>query len=271
VAVKILDAASLPMKFGPNRIVFLVWGLGAGMLAAVPIRWPRGAWQLALFAVGGCVLAGGASELIPNRFTSTAVMSIFPAAITEDPLAPLPEVTPVAEFLRQTEPELLSFQSLSRIIDDPRLNLYPNERATRPMDEVVRNMVANDLRIAPLGPASATKGADPAFRISFSYSDRYKAQATVQALMNRFDELNQVLAKRRAEASGSVMLRAITQRKAGEGLDVLDTASLPTSPSNWPNRLTIAVGGFFVGLLVGAIRLVRRPRAPSAGENAYAT
>ena len=131
------------------------------------------------------------------------------------------------------------------------------------MEEVVRSMAAKDIRIAALNPVSRGKGAVPAFSISFSYSDRYKAQETVQALMNRFDELNLILAKRRAEASQSVALRFITRYKACEMMGVVETASLPPSPVK-PNRPMITAAGLGIGLLLGAISLwLRRPRTPA--------
>ena len=263
----VLDSASLPTEAsGPSRFVYLARGVGAGLLlgllAAVAMRSPRGVRQLVGFAVAGCVVACAASFLIPSRFTSTAVMRISGAQITEDPLAPLPGAPPVAEFLGQIEPELLSFQRLSRIIQDPRLNLYARERATRSMEDVVRNMLKNDLRItaitaAPLG----VKDAVSAFSISFSYPDRYKAQQTVQSLMNTFDEIYQH--KQMTDAAQmSVTMHSITQRKAGEILEVLDTASLPVSPET--PRLAITLTGLGIGLLLGLITLFRRyPRAPA--------
>ena len=272
---RIIDAADQPMESpGPNRLVYLTWGLGVGLLlglvAAFSIRWPRSARQLAGFAMAGCIVAGAASFLIPNRFTSTAVMMIDPARITEDPLAPLPAVTPATEFLRQFEPEVLSFQSLSEIIQDHRLNLYSDERATKSMEEVVRNMLANDLRIAALDPVSGSKGPVSAFRISFSYDDRYKAQQAVQAVMNAFDLLYQEKGKAVADASQSVKIRQILQRKGGEVLDVLDVASLPGKPVS-PNRLMIALGGLVLGLMLGAIRLwFRQPRGPAAAAVQFA-
>ena len=185
-------------------------------------------------------------------------MTIAPAQITEDPRAPLPAATPAVEFLRQTEPQILSFQRLSEIIQDRRLNLYPSERATRPMEEVIRHMLAN-LRIAAVDPTSGAKGSVSAFSISFSYPDRYKAQRTVYAVMNAF--VGRYLAEARTNASKSFALRQITERKAGGFLEVIDTASMPTAPET-PNRVAIAAAGFGVGLLLGAIMLFfRRPRA----------
>jgi hypothetical protein len=257
--VGVVNTASLPIE-SANRLTFLTRGLGAALflslLAAIAMKRPRGVRQLTGFALAGFAVACAFSYLIPNRFTSTAVMQIAPALLTEDPLAPQSTATPAAEFLRKVEPDALSDQSLSRIIQDPRLNLYKKERATRPLDEVVRSMRGNDLRIAPV------EGGVSAFRISFSYYDRYKAQQTVNSLMNAFDEHRQDQAKANA-AQMSLAVRMITQRKAGEVLWVLDPASLPTFPVA-PNRLAISLAGMGVGLLIGVIRLWRRPRGMDA-------
>ncbi len=261
----VLDPASLPMPVGPNRMVFLAWGLGAGLLlgllTALAMRRPRGLWQLGAFAVAGCVLTAAVSFfLIPARYTSTAVMEISPAIVTEDPLATPPRVTPAADFLREWEPRILSFRSLSAIIQDPRINLYPGERARKPMEDVVRNMLAHDLRIAELTPASGAIAAPNAFTISFSYPDRTKARDVVQALITAF--VDQRLMKQAADAShASDTRRDIWQRKADENLEVLDVPSLPTT-SGHSTRLTIAAAGLGIGLLVGAIVLCfRKPRA----------
>jgi capsular polysaccharide biosynthesis protein len=263
--VGVLNTANLPTdSVGPNRLVFVARGLGVGLvlglLAAVGMRRPRGVWQLGGFAVAGFAVACALSYLIPNRFTSNGVMTLSPAILTEDPLTPLPAATPAAEYLRQTEPEILSFQTLSRIIQYRRLNLYSSERATKPMEEVVRNMLANDLRIVPLEPTSEAKGAVAAFRISFSYYDRGKAQETVNALMNAFEEQWQKQAYAKAPQM-SVALHQIYQRKGGEVLEVVDPASLPVAPVA-PNRALISVAGMGIGLLIGVVRIWRwRPGA----------
>jgi hypothetical protein len=192
--VAVLDPASRPMESErQNRITFLAWGLGAGlllgMLAVLAMRWPRGVSRLGGFAAVGCVAAWSASFLIPNRYTSTAVMRIAPAEITEDPLATAPAATPAAEFLHHMEPQILSFQRLSTIIQDPRLDLYPPERARKSMEEVVRNMLARDLSIAVVSPAFSATGTVSAFSISFSYFDPRKAQQLVQALITLFQDI----------------------------------------------------------------------------------
>jgi hypothetical protein len=189
-------------------------------------------------------------------------MLVTPAQLTEDPLAALPAVTPAAEILRQLEPQVLSLQNLSRIIEDPHLNLYPAERARKPMKDVVRKILARDLRIVPSNQASAANGEVSAFSISFAYSDRLKAQAFVQRLVTAFFDERTVRA-RAIDSKADAALRDIYQRRAGENLNVLDPPSLPTSPER-PGRLTIAAAGLGAGLLIGAIAIfLRRPRTPA--------
>jgi len=182
-------------------------------------------------------------------------MEITPAVLTEDPLATPPAVTPAADFLRQMEPQVLSPPSLSRIILE--IDLYPGERARKPMEDVVRNMLARDLRIAVLNGGSGA-----AFSISFSYSDRVKAREVVQRLITAFND--ERIVRERANASQmSDKLREIQTRKAGENLEVIDPPSLPVFPES-PNRPMIAAAGLGIGLLLGAITLgLRRPRTPA--------
>lgn len=88
----LLSAASLPVKAEPNRFVFVGWGLAIGiamgLMAAETIRWPRFVRRIAAFGAAACALALPASFLIPNRYTSTAVMQIEPAALMDDGAAP---------------------------------------------------------------------------------------------------------------------------------------------------------------------------------------
>jgi len=264
--LEILDPASLPASpVRPNRLVFLAWGLAGGLLvglqAALSLRHPRGMWLLGGYAAAGCILAAAASFLIPDRYTSTAVMRISPPMITEDPLA-TPTATPVAERLQQLQPEVVSRTNLAEIIQKPSLNLYARERAKEPIEEVIRNMRDRDLRIAMVDPPQGAPGAASAFSISFAYSDKYKAQAVVREFVTAFTELNRTHARANAPQM-SVTLREIYEHKAGENLLVLDPASLPESPVS-PNRLAIAAAGLGIGLLLGVLTLWRRrPHAPA--------
>ncbi len=253
--VSVLAPASLPQSaVGPNRLGFLAVGLGAGLLLGLLVafasRRARGIRWLAGFAAAGCVLAGTASFLIPDRYTSTAVLKFTSAEITEDPLAPAPPAPSAAAILQRMAPRVLSRGQIASIVTNPRINLYREERARQPLEDVVRNMIDRDIRIVPL-PGSAG-----AFRISFSYTDRYKAQSVVRELVTALVETN-VLDARANASQMSPTLRDIEMHKAGENLEVLDPASLPEAPVA-PNRLLIGAAGLGVGLLLGVLMLWRR-------------
>jgi len=252
---RVLSPADQPLHSPPNRFVFLAWGLGAGLLVAIVIRWPRGVLRLVPFAAAGFLLAAAPSYLLHNRFTSTAEMQITPAQITEDPLATPPPATPAIEFLKQIEPQLLNDAELAYIIEDPRLNLYSEERKRKPMEEIIQTM-RNNLRINPVETAPHSSSA---FRISFTYSDRFKAQQTVEAVMARIQDLGNI--QRRSDASRNFKAHTIWERKAGEIVDVLDVPNLPYSPDG-PPRLLIALSGLGAGLLLGLFRLRRRRPDP---------
>lgn len=263
-SVAFIQQWSPPDEAGKRRLVYVAWGIAGGLIlglfAAFAVRWPRETRRMCAYAVAGFLVAAALSELLPNRFVSTGAMMISPPAITEDPGAPLPPTTSATEFLRATVPVVLSDEELARIIRDPRLNLYPEARASKPMEDVVEKMVAKDLRIS----AAATS---EAFTISFEYPDRIKAQRTVQALMNLFD--SEMLERQRESArNASATFRQIVQRKFGEHLLVLDVASLPVSPV-WPNRLAIGILGMAAGVLLCSLRMhLQRP--PASGPMAAA-
>jgi hypothetical protein len=131
------------------------------------------------------------------------------------------------------------------------------------MEEVVRNMLARDLRITVASPAFSATGTVSAFSISFSYSDPRQAQRLVQTLLTAFQEDRLNEQRELAKLANRYKLNQILERKAGENLEVLDPPSFAERPVG-PNRVAIAAAGLGVGLLLGAITLgFRRPRTPA--------
>jgi hypothetical protein len=229
------------------------WGLlGGGVLGLTAVslrRRTRWTFQVAGFALAGFAVALAGSFVLPNHYVSSAVMRFSP------PLDPVrwyggPE-PPLAERLRGLASPILSDPSLEAIVIQPELKLYPDEWGRRPIPELIANL-RRDLVIQQMNGW--------AFRISFKYVDRYKAQRVVRAFVTRFTELNVIQQRERAQ-NGSPEYRSMAEHKAGENLEVLDPASLPELPVS-PNRLAIAGGGMLLGMVAG-IYLRRRP-APAA-------
>jgi hypothetical protein len=179
----------------------------------------------------------------------------------------------------ELEQQILSRTSLSRIMMDPRLDLYQSERSREPLEDVIETMRTRDIRITSMGTGSA-------FTISFAYRDPTKAHDTVQTLLTRFQQAN--LVRERTEANvirlgsrdqiaGMEARIAVLERRlgippsapepsdqfvriSGINLDVLDPPSLPVNPAK-PNRTIFASFGFGGGLFLAAvIAIFRRPR-----------
>lgn len=145
--------------------------------------------------IAGPVFAGIVASIVvalmlPNTYVSSAVMQIVPARIS-DQLVPSTINQQLTERITQMQGNILSRTSLSNIIQSPDLLLYPKERATKPLEDVIEAMKSKDLHITIDTSASAGNKHASSFKISFAYSNRFKAQNTVQKLMTRFMDENQ--------------------------------------------------------------------------------
>ena len=90
---------------------------------------------------------------------------------------------------------------------------------------------------AMLSPRGSVAADTAAFSVSFSYFDRYKAQATVREIVTAFTEMNVITARAKASQAGSIA-NEIEEHKAGENLEVLDPASLPEDPASLFDQVT---------------------------------
>ena len=186
---------------------------------------------LAATATIGAIAAGAVSFTIPRRYVSTAVMRLTPLAVAGEPAWRLG--AEAAHRLQEMRVQVLSRQSLTEIIERPAIDLYPQERATRPLEDVIVD-VRQDIHIELVpAPARAQDRIPLTFRVSFDYPDPVKAQAVVRYLTAQLSEFN----------SGT----------AGGGLaEVLTAASLPEKPIQ-PDRLAIVAIGLGVGLAIGIL------------------
>ena len=261
---EILDPASLPKPVSPNRVAFMAWGLGAGLLlgllAALAMQRPRWTLQMAGFAAAGCTLAVAVSFLVPDRYTSTAVMR-FSRPLVPERLSSEVAGMPAVERFQQLEHEVLSRASLSQIILNPSLNLYQKQRTGTPLEDIIQKMRSRDLRIQVVRPPL---GSESAFTISFTYPDPYKASAVVRELVSQFeDRYLRAMDSRAMDLKHGDDVRKALEHKLGQNLEVLDPANVPEIPSG-PGRLSFAASGLAFGLLAGALTLrLRRRRSPS--------
>ena len=186
---------------------------------------------LAAAATVGSIAAGALSFTIPRRYVSTAVMRLTPLASAGEPAWQIG--AEAARRLEEMRVEVLSRQSLTEMIERPAIDLYRQERATRPLEDVMEDMRRDiHIEIVP-APARGQGRIPPTFRVSFEYPDPVKAQAVVRHLTARLSELN------RGTAGGGLV-------------EVLTPASLPEKPIQ-PDRLAIVAIGLAAGLVIGIL------------------
>jgi capsular polysaccharide biosynthesis protein len=231
----------------------------------------------AITAALGALVASGVSFTMPQRYVSSAVMRISPAATPSDTSSWQYRIL-ATQRLSMMQQEVLSRHSLAEIIQRPELDLYRGERMRYPLEDVIQDMRDHDVRIKPVD-----SGPNTAFAVSYESSDPRKAQAVVRALLAKFTKANVETSRRLMSAASSprgdapkevqqffdVPKSSVTppapsseQARAAvaTNLEILDPASLPVRASR-PNRLAItAIGlaaGFGLGLLIAFLR--RRP------------
>ena len=143
----------------------------------------------------GLVVAVVVAFLWPDTYVSTAVMRITPQQIS-DRLVPTVVNMQMQQRLQQMQQEILSRGSLNELILRPSLDLYRKERSRYPMEDIITDMRTKAIKIQTLDVAGPGGASGPgariasAFTISFSYPDRFKAQAVVRELVTKFTEQN---------------------------------------------------------------------------------
>jgi uncharacterized protein involved in exopolysaccharide biosynthesis len=149
-----------------------------------------------------------------SNYRSTATIQVVQPDIPEGMVAPLGQQTGnlVEAFadqrIEQIQQTITSTSSLIDIIT--KFNLYPEDRAVRPMTEIVLHM-QNKIKLELLGtdlanPAAAQR-VDPgqlaaiAFTLSFTYDNPLKTQQVTNELMSRF--LDEDIRQRRQQAQAT--------------------------------------------------------------------
>jgi uncharacterized protein involved in exopolysaccharide biosynthesis len=245
-----------------------------------------------LLSISGLLAGWGISFLVAPTWISTATLQITPNQVSDSISQPVRNQQ-LAERIAQMQQEILSRTSLSAIITDSRLDLYREERANTPLEDVIQTMRNRDIKIT-IDSLPGERRAS-AFRISFAYRDRTKAHDTVQTLITRFQEENLtsqrnqqkmvssfVNQQRSRDQIGRMEARIAVLEKhlgippappepvdqfvaafAGENLDVLDPPSLPIHPAK-PNHYIFAFLGFGSGFIAAVIvAIFRRPVRPA--------
>lgn len=200
---------------------------------------------LAACAIAGLMIGAAASFGIHDRYVSAATLRLN--AGSQRDLVALQEA-------QLSIRNVLSRRLLSNVIQSPGLDLYKQERTRKPLEDVIADMKAHDLKVV-LSPAGN-------LRVEYQAESPEQAQATVQLLTARI--LDEHQNRQRSVETLARDFQRDTGRTvalpAGIVMEVVDPPSLDPSPI-YPNRPIVAAVGLFAGLLTALAILVIR-RAP---------
>jgi succinoglycan biosynthesis transport protein ExoP len=176
---------------------------------------------------------------LSNVYVSRAALRITPSQIPEN-LIPATFNQQMSDRITAMWQDVTSRSSLSELIQRPSLDLYKAERNRKPLEDVIEEMKSRDISLAILGLQSSAGKPNSAFTISYSYPDRFKAQAVVSALVTKLTDAN--TAAQRTIVNSTNDLMTDEEKAAKETLDKLDqelTAFKMANQGRLPEQLQI--------------------------------
>jgi len=146
-----------------------------------------------------------------DTFVSRATMRITPQVVSER-LVQNTASTQLSQRLEEITTSILSHTNLITLITDPQLNLYPKDRSKGKALEDVATTMVREVRITPGTPVETGSGrVASAFRIEFSYTDRFKAQKVVNRLVSMYEEQNSREQRNQARTTSSFLSDQLKQ------------------------------------------------------------
>ncbi len=139
-------------------------------------------------AFAALVIAVVVAHLWPDTYISTATIQVVPPQVPERYVSSNVN-SEMSQRINSMAQQILSRESLTNLVMT--LDLYKRERDREPMADVVERM-KTAINVTPVGSIQLQSQRMPisAFRVSFKYSDRFKAQQVNAALVTRFVDEN---------------------------------------------------------------------------------
>jgi polysaccharide chain length determinant protein (PEP-CTERM system associated) len=182
----------------------------------------------------GLVISVVVAFMWQDTFVSTAVMRITPPQISERLVTQVVNMQMSAR-LQQMQQQITSRGSLAELIQRPSLDLYRKERAKLPLEDIIQDMRARAIRIQMVDVPTPGQGrVTSAFTISFSYPDRFKAQAVVRELVSKFMEENNAVLRQQTDTTSTFINESL--KAAKDKMDSLE-AQISKFRSENINRL----------------------------------
>jgi polysaccharide chain length determinant protein (PEP-CTERM system associated) len=176
------------------------------------------------------VVAVVVAFLWPDSYVSSAAIRVEPPQVPENLVPPNVNVE-LSARINSMYQTVSSRDNLINIITTH--NLYPRERQSRPLVDIVEEM-RRDVRIGSVNPVMQGNRVIPAFQISFKYHDRYLARNVVQDLVGRFMAEN--TRERTAQSVSTTQFLEDQLAAARTDLEALDS-KLAAFRENFQGRL----------------------------------
>ena len=121
---------------------------------------------------------------LPNRFRSETLILVVPQQIPETYVQPTVRVR-LEDRLASFNQQILNRTRLEQIVRE--FDLYPAERKTQLMEDVIERMRTQDIGVQTGGPGGR-QGSAPTFRISYSGRDPRTVMRVTERLASLFIE-----------------------------------------------------------------------------------
>ena len=154
--------------------------------------------------------------LWPDTYLSSGIIRVVPPQVPES-YVPSNLNIDMQGRINQISQVILNRSTLTAIVNT--YDLYKKERSRMPVDDVVDNMRAHDIRIGPVqtfGQLGEHKVV-PAFMVGFSYTNRFMAQKVARDMISKFLVENQ-----NEETTGSQSTTQFLQQQRDEAKRKLD-------------------------------------------------
>lgn len=161
-----------------------------GMVAQLPsILWQR-KWLLIVPVVLALIGAAAAILLLPRQYESTATLLVQSPSLPGEVIGTGADSDLINRRVERLRQQVISRPKLLALIESN--ELYLNERARKPLSDVIETMREDTSLTSIDADLNSTKPEDRtiAFRLAYRYSDPRKAQAIAQAMMEQIIDLN---------------------------------------------------------------------------------
>jgi polysaccharide chain length determinant protein (PEP-CTERM system associated) len=157
-------------RYTPEAILRLLW---------------RRKWMLIVPLVLIATTTAIVAHRLPNRYRSETLVLIVPQQIPENYVQPTVSAR-LEDRLASLNQQILNRTRLEQIIRE--FNLYPQERRTAIMEDLVDRMRTRDISVQTTGSSDRRGRSAPTFRISYTGSDPRTAMRVTERLASLFIE-----------------------------------------------------------------------------------